>query len=137
MKPKILITLFALISLCSCQKTIQKAQLDMLQQAVSEGSWYVFSYIDGGTDITASFSNYVFKFNTNNTVDATLNTTVTKGNWKGDISTVTIFCDFLTAPAPLSKLNGTWNLKDYYTDYVKAEQNSGGVVKQLYLKKMP
>ena len=137
MKSKILALFLLMITICSCQKTVQKAQQDMLQQAISDGSWYIFSYVDGGTDITSSFSNFVFKFNTNNTVDASLNSIVTVGTWRGDISTATIFCDFLTAPAPLSKLNGTWNIKDYFTDYVKAEQTSGGVVKQLFLKKVP
>ena len=131
-----LLLLSYLFAGCS-KKAIQNAQSDMLMQVITDGTWYVFNYTEAGVDITANFANYIFKFNANNTVDGSLNGTVTSGTWSGSISTQTIVANFPGAGAPLSKLNGTWLIKDSYLDYVKAELTVSGVLKQLHLKKSP
>ena len=125
-----------MFAFCS-KKAIENAQTDMLMQVITDGTWYVFNYTEAGVDITANFANYIFKFNTNNTVDGNWNGTVTSGTWSGSISSQTIVANFPSAGAPLSKLNGTWLIKDSYLDYVKAELTVSGVLKQLHLKKRP
>ena len=138
MKKNLLALLLLTLTFTGCsKKAIENAQTDMLMQVITDGTWYVFNYTEAGVDITANFANYIFKFNSNNTVDATLNGGVTSGTWSGSISTATIVANFPSAGAPLSKLNGTWLIKDSYLDYVKAELTISGVLKQLYLKKRP
>jgi len=138
MKKSTLALLLLTITFAGCsKKAVQNAQSDMLMQVITDGTWYVFNYTEAGVDITANFANYVFKFNTNNTVDGSLNGAVTSGTWSSSISSQTIVANFPSAGAPLSKLNGTWLIKDSYLDYVKAELTVSGVLKQLHLKKRP
>ena len=104
----------------SCKKYIQQQEQNALVSLVTDGVWVVTRYLDNGTDITPSFSGYVFRFNTNGTVTGTIGSVVTNGTWSGDINTRTIMSDFPSVGDPLQKLNHTWKVTDSYPDSVAA-----------------
>ena len=105
----------------SCKKYIEQQKQQALENAITDGTWIVTRYLENGTDITPSFSGYVFKFNTNGTVTGTNASDVVNGTWSGDISTKTINSDFPSATTPIDKLNAVWTITDSYTDSVAAK----------------
>lgn len=107
-------------SLISCKKFIRDQEQKAVLAAVTNGLWYVQGYKQNDSDLTASFSGYLFKFNENNTVTGTRNAVSAAGSWMADIGTRTIMANFPGAGDPLIKLNKTWKIKDSYTDYVLA-----------------
>ncbi|HMH31720.1 MAG TPA: hypothetical protein VK543_01755 [Puia sp.] len=121
MKKTVLIfLLFASISTGSCKKYIEQQQQNALVSLITNGTWVVTRYLDNGTDITSSFSGYVFKFNSNGTVSGTNSGVAEQGTWSGDINTRTITSEFPSAGDPLQKLNHTWKITDSYPDSVAA-----------------
>jgi hypothetical protein len=104
----------------SRKKYIQQQEENAIIQDVTTGYWYVQEYLQNDSDITASFSGYLFKFNTNNTVVGTINGVSTTGSYAVDISALTITSDFPGAPDPLKELNETWTITDSYTNFVVA-----------------
>lgn len=105
----------------SCKKYIEQQKQQALENAITDGTWIVTRYLDNGTDITSSFSGYVFKFNTNGVVTGTNAGNVVSGTWSGDISTKTINSNFPSATNPLDKLNAIWKITDSYADSVAAK----------------
>ena len=134
---KKLITLFALmILLGSCKKTAEKIGEDLVIQAMTSGQWRITKFIQNGTDITSSFSNYRFQYYSNKTVDAILNgTTERTGNWDGNASAMTTWAEFPGAPNPIALINGTWNITNNGWTYVEATQTNGAETKTLRLEK--
>ena len=134
---KKLIVLFALpILLGSCKKAVEKIQEDLVIKAMTEGQWKITKFIQNGTDITSSFSNYKFQYYSNKTVDAILNgITERTGNWDGNATAMTTWADFPGAPNPISLINGTWNITNNGWTYVEATQTSGAETKILRLDK--
>jgi hypothetical protein len=108
------------LSFCSCKKFIQKQEENAVLSIMTTGSWQVTGYKQNDTDITASFSGYLFKFDANNTVTATKANTSVQGQWLVNITSRTIFSNFPDAGNPLVLLNKTWTIKDSYTDSVSA-----------------
>lgn len=106
--------------LFSCKKYIQQQEEKAALAIVTDGFWYVSHYQQNDSDITASFSGYLFKFDANNTVTGIKDSVYTKGSWVTDISNLTITANFPAAPDPLRKLNETWKITDSYTDSVAA-----------------
>lgn len=105
----------------SCKKYIQKQEQNALEAVVTTGQWYVSGYKQNDSDITASFSGYLFKFDANNTVTGTLGTTSVTGQWSDNISARTVTANFPGAAAPLVYLNEVWTITDSYTDSVAAK----------------
>jgi hypothetical protein len=108
------------VSQISCKKFIQNQEQKAILNAVTNGLWYVEGYKQNDSDLTASFSGYLFKFDQNNTVTGTRNAVSASGSWMADIGARTIMANFPGAGDPLIKLNRTWKIKDSYTDYVVA-----------------
>src|ERR1700753_3280548 len=103
-------TLFAILSLLllfSCKKYVQQQEQKQAIAIMTDGQWYVSHYEQNDSDITASLSNYLFKFNADNTVTATRNDTAVQGQWSDNISSLTITANFPSAGAPLDLLNET------------------------------
>ena len=126
------------ITIClaiSCKKVIEDKKKDLLLDAITDGQWYMFSFIDNGTDITASFSPYTFQFYRDGKVSGFTATTEDKGTWVGDPNAKTIDSDFPNSTEPINKLNAVWKLTNYTMDYVKAEASVSGITRKLYLKK--
>ena len=109
-----------LVLFLSCKKFIEKQEEKAIESDVTDGFWYVSGYEQNDSDITASFSGYLFKFDTNNTVTALYSSDSVQGDWTVDISARTITADFPGAAAPLINLNETWLITDSYTDSVSA-----------------
>jgi hypothetical protein len=134
---KKLIALFVLVILFgSCKKAAEKIGEDLVIQAMTNGQWKITKFIQTGTDITSSFSNYRFQYYSNKTVDAILNgTTERTGSWDGDATAMTTWANFPGAPNPISLINGTWHITDNGWTYVEATQTSGSETKTLRLEK--
>lgn len=106
--------------LFSCKKYIQKQEEKAALSIITNGVWYVQLYLQNDSDITASFSGYLFKFDANGTVSGTKDTVSEKGTWSVDIPSRSIISNFPTAPAPVKYLNETWKITDSYADSVVA-----------------
>jgi hypothetical protein len=109
-----------LVLFLSCKKFIQNQEEKAVESDVTNGLWYVSGYEQNDSNITASFSGYLFKFATNNTVTSIYNIDSVQGDWAVDIAARTITADFPGAGAPLVNLNETWLITDSYTDSVSA-----------------
>lgn len=104
---------------------------------MTDGQWGITSFTQNGTDITASFANYRFKYYSNKTVDAINNGTVEKtGNWDGDAASMTTSANFVSPAFPLSLINGNWQITRNSWTYVEATQTSGSETKTMRLDKM-
>jgi len=104
----------------SCKKFIEKKAENAVLSIMTNGYWYVSGYKQNDSDITASFSGYLFKFDANNTVTGTKANTSVTGHWEVNIANRTITSDFPGATEPVSLLNATWTIRDSYTDSVSA-----------------
>jgi hypothetical protein len=107
--------------LFSCKKYIQKQEQNALEAVVTNGLWYVTGYEQNDSNITASFSGYLFKFDANNTVTGTLGSTSVSGQWSDNINARTVTTNFPGAAPPLVYLNETWTITDSYPDSVAAK----------------
>ncbi len=112
--------LVPLVLFFSCKKFIQQQEEKEAENIVTNGLWYVSGYEQNDSDITASFSGYLFKFDNNSTVTGTRNDSSVQGSWSVNISARTITANFPGAGDPLDKLNETWLITDSYTDSVSA-----------------
>jgi hypothetical protein len=120
----------------SCKKATEEAKLDLVVQAMTDGQWAITSFTQNGTNITADFAGYKFKYYSNKTVDAIKNGTVEKtGNWDGDASTMTTSASFTGAVHPLVLINGNWHIDRNSWTYVEATQTVGTETKTMRLDK--
>jgi hypothetical protein len=124
-------------SLPSCKKFIQQQEENAVLKIMTTGVWYVSGYIQNDSDITTSFSGYLFKFNANGTVVATLNASSTLGTWSANISAQSISSDFPAASDPLMELNETWKITDSGDNYVVANSSdtTNNTINILHLQK--
>ena len=104
----------------SCKKFIQKQEEKAALSIMTDGFWYVQLYQQNDSDITASFSGYLFKFDANGTVTGANDSVSVKGSWSTNIAARSIITDFPAAAAPVKYLNETWKITDSYTDSVVA-----------------
>ena len=133
------ITLIAALVLLmtGCKKTVEDIQQDLVIRAMNDGQWTITSFTLNGSDITADFTNYRFKYYSNKTVDAIKNGTTEKtGTWDGNASTMTTWANFTAASYPLSLINGSWLITRNSWTYVEATQTNGTEVKNMRLDKL-
>jgi hypothetical protein len=119
---RIIHPMWLLVPLCffSCKKYIQQKEQQAALAIITNGNWYVKGYQQNDSDITASFSGYLFKFNADNTVTGTRNNVSQNGVWSANISAVTVTANFPAAGLPLVNLNEVWKITDSDTNYVVA-----------------
>jgi hypothetical protein len=110
-------------SLPSCKKYVQQQEKNAVLLIMTTGVWYVQSYVQNDSDITASFNGFLFQFQANGTVTGLKAGTPTAGTWSANISALTITSDFPTAPDPLKELNETWKITDSGDNYVVANSS--------------
>src|ERR1700743_3866985 len=110
-----------LLTLFSCKKYIQKQEEKEALTILTDGEWYVSSYLQNDSNITASFSGYLFKFDANNIVTAINGNVSAPGQWSDNIAALTMTTNFSAATAPLADLNETWTITDSYTDSIAAK----------------
>jgi hypothetical protein len=106
--------------LFSCKKYIQQQEQKAALAIITNGVWYVQLYQQNDSNITASFSGYLFKFDANGIVTGTKDTVSVKGVWSTNIAAKAVITNFPTAAAPVKYLNETWKITDSYTDSVVA-----------------
>lgn len=123
--------------LCSCKKYIQQQVQNAANSIITNGYWYVSRYKQNDSDITASFSGYLFKFDANSTVTGTKGNVSVTGQWSDNIPARTITTNFPGAGLPLVNLNKTWKITDSYTDSVAAKSidTANHITYVLQLKK--
>jgi hypothetical protein len=130
------VALFLILSLGSCKKAIQNAQEDLVIKAMTDGRWKVTNFVHNGTTITSDFTNYRFKYYSNQTVDAINGSIVEKtGTWDGDATTMTTSASFTGATPTLSLINGSWHIDRNSWTYVEATQTVGSDTKVMRLDK--
>src|SRR3977135_3549199 len=78
----------------SCKKYIQQQEQKAALAIITNGLWYVAQYQQNNTDLTSSFSGYLFKFDGNGVVTGTKDTISSKGTWSADIANKSIISDF-------------------------------------------
>ncbi len=121
MKPRYPFFLLIFIcSLISCKKFIQQQEEKAALAIITNGFWYIQHYQQNDSDITASFSGYLFKFDANGMVTGAKDTVSVKGTWSTNIAARAIITNFPTAVPPVMYLNETWKITDSYTDSVVA-----------------
>ncbi|HVM88598.1 MAG TPA: hypothetical protein VMT76_10465 [Puia sp.] len=136
MKLKIyLLSCLVVISLGSCKKLVQQQEQNAVMNIITNGVWYVTLYNNGGTDITASFSGYVFQFKQDGTVIGTKDSISVAGTWVPNINNYTITSDFPNASNPLNRLNAVWKITDSSIDYVVANTTINDSTANLKLQK--
>lgn len=105
----------------ACKKYVQQQEKNAVLAIMTNGLWYVSGFQQNDSNITASFSGYLFKFDANNIVTGTKANISVQGVWSADISKLTIMTNFPAAGEPLRELNETWKITDSYTDSVAAK----------------
>jgi|SRR5258708_5811370 hypothetical protein len=124
MKQRYPIFLLVLVSsFLSCKKYIQQQEEKAALSIMTNGLWYVQLYQQNDSDITASFSGYLFKFDANGTVTGTRDSVSSAGIWSTNIAARSIVTEFPAAAVPVKYLNETWKITDSYTDSVVASSN--------------
>ena len=121
MKRPYLIALLCLGALSfSCKKYIRQQEEKAIMSIITNGYWHVEQYSQNDSDITASFSGYLFKFDADGTVTGTKDNVSQKGSWAPNVDARTITSNFPSASPPVSLLNGLWKIKDSGSDFVLA-----------------
>ena len=124
MKRRYPIFLLVLVSsFLSCKKYIQQQEEKAALSIMTNGLWYVQLYQQNDSNITASFSGYLFKFDGSGIVTGTRDGISIPGTWSTNITARSIVTNFPAAAAPVSYLNETWKITDSYTDSVVASSN--------------
>ena len=119
----------------SCKKIAQQQEQNAVLSIMTSGVWYMQSYKLGSADSTSSFSGYVFKFDQNGTVTATLGASYSTGTWSANISNRSITSNFPGAYNPLNKLNSTWTITDSGLTYVVANATISDSTANMRLQK--
>jgi hypothetical protein len=133
---KITLSFALIIFFAGCKKKVENAQQDLVILAMTDGQWGVTSFTQNGTNITADFASYKFKYYSNKTVDAIKSGIVEKtGTWDGDATTMTTSANFISPPYPLNLINGSWHIDRNSWTYVEATQTSGTDTKTMRLDK--
>lgn len=119
----------------SCKKFIEQQKENALENLVTNGTWRVTRYVDHQTDITDSFSGYIFQFKSGGTVDGIIGPQTIPGVWSANVNARTIQSNFPNTGDPLKKLNYTWTVTDSYADSVSARTAVDSVYNYLQLHK--
>jgi len=123
MKRLFLIPLLSIVAFSfSCKKFIRQQEEKAVMNIIVNGYWHVDQYIRDGNDVTASFSGYLFKFESNGAVTGKNadNSVSESGTWAPDVDARTISSNFPSASEPVNLLNGVWKIKDSGSDFVLA-----------------
>jgi hypothetical protein len=136
MKLKIYLLAFLIgASVFSCKKLVQQQELNIATQIITNGQWYVKTYLNDSVDVSSIFDGYVFQFNKNGTVVGTRDSVSVSGTWSASITNHTITSNFPGASSPLNKLNSVWKITDSSLDYVVANASISDSTENLRLQK--
>ena len=125
-----------LIAFAGCKKVAEQIEEDLITQAITNGHWRIANFTKGSTNLTTEFSEYKFQFQSNYTVNAIKNGSVSaSGTWQPNVENRTITSNFRNAQSPLPLLNGVWTITKNSWTYVEANQTAGNEVYTLRLEK--
>ena len=134
---KLFITLiFASFLLPGCKKTIDKQKENIIMQAMTSGEWKITSFITGGTNQTAEFSGFSFRYYENRTVDAIRAGEVKTGTWQENVDKMDISANFPQASQPLPMVNGNWHIEQSSWTFVLASQTTPAGYCEMRLEKL-
>jgi hypothetical protein len=119
----------------SCEKAEQFLQKAILKQIITNDRWVVETFTVSGTDVTADYTPFEFEFNTNGTVTAYKVTDAIIGDWKEDISTMSIETHFNSTIEPLQRFNTIWYVGKTASNFVEARAVTANAVFTLKLVK--
>lgn len=136
----IVIMLVLFFSTISCKKMIDDIKEQTITNAITNGSWYVSKYEEGGSNMTSSFSGWdaIFLDNGTFTISKTGQPTAV-GTWVGNISDWTFTITFTSTPtSPLEKLGGVWTVTRAVSENKGSYSKTvSGVVYNLDMTKRP
>jgi hypothetical protein len=94
----------------SCKKTVDKQKENYVLSVLTEGRWFLESYVENNIDFTYEFYNYEFQFYDNGRLDAILLATssTTSGTWAGNVDNLTITVTFPFTNSQLYRLSKVW-----------------------------
>lgn len=129
-----------LFSFTSCKKAIQDAQEQEITNAITNGTWYVLKFTEGGVDKTTDYTGWDAIYYDNGTFRmAKTGETPLTGTWAGNAADWTFTITYnSTPPSPLEKLGGVWTVtRAVSTDKGSYSKTVAGVVYELEMKKRP
>ncbi|WDF70206.1 hypothetical protein PQ465_07460 [Sphingobacterium oryzagri] len=110
----------------------ETAKVSVLLQV---GTWKITRYKDNGTDRTALWSGYVFKFDSGNVLRATLGATTSTGSWSitaDDDRTNDLDLNLFFANATdLRSINEEWDIINYNENRIEVADDYGDVDEDL------
>lgn len=104
----------------SCEKAEQFLQKAVLSQIITTDRWVVETFAVAGTDVTAEYAPYEFEFNKNGTVTAFKSTEIIQGDWKEDLTAMSIETHFANSSQTLQRFNTVWYIGKSAPTYVEA-----------------
>jgi hypothetical protein len=130
----VLAILFLGFMTLSCKKTIQEAFDQAGGNILTDNAWVVTNYTEGTLDVTSEFSGWEHFFLNNGVFESRRGTTIVQGNW----SSASFVSDFVVShpssvTAPISKLNGTWQVLNRTATSATFRRTASGVTLQYTL----
>jgi hypothetical protein len=93
---------------------------------MSNGTWYVSSFINDTTDDTYHFNGYNFTFSSDGTSIAVRNTTNINGTWSDYMDDGNAKLDLSFDGDLLDEIEDDWRVLEYSKTLIKLRHESGG-----------
>ena len=111
----------------SCKKAVDKQKENYVLGVLTDGHWFLESYIENDIDVTYLFIDYEFQFYESGKLDAITASSTVSGTWKGDVTNLTVTIDFPPSNSQLLRLNHVWqwvksNVGLVFAEYVTPSQ---------------
>lgn len=134
---RILVLVLLMSTLTGCKKTIENIKQNLVVKVMTDGEWKISSFTEDGAQLGADYSDYAFKFNENETMEARKSGTLqSSGTWHGDANALTISTLFNGVENPLLRTNGTWKIDNTTETTVNATQVGGNASRTMKLIKL-
>ena len=96
-----------------------------IEDFLTDGTWFVFSYLDDGDDETGDYNGYDVTFNTNGTVIATNGGNTNNGTWEVLSAGNKLLMDF-GVQLPFEEFNDDWDVLSATNTRIELQDVSGG-----------
>jgi len=104
----LILAFVAVTSFSGCKKAIEKKIEEQAIMLMTDGSWLITQFTEGGSDITSQFNGWEFTFKTDFTMTGAKGATTVNGTWSYNYASKTITTYSASPVSPLEKLNGSW-----------------------------
>jgi hypothetical protein len=130
----ILALVFVGFTTLSCKKAIQEAFDQAGGNILTDNAWIVTNYTEGNLEITSEFSGWEHFFLNNGVFESRRGTTIVQGTWTStNFSSDFIVSHPTSIGAPISKLNGTWQVVNRTATSATFRRTASGVTLQYTL----